>query len=88
MEHLVAALFTFFCPTWKAMLTEEKFEQLVTKFRKGTLDQELLEKVRCPLEDLKAIHFRFLKVLPPGPIAHEDEVPKFERVSIFSFRSD
>ena len=62
-ERMVAAIFTHFTAAWKCMMSENNFHELFAKFRRGALDQELLEKVRSPYADLKATDFRFLKVL-------------------------
>jgi len=60
---MVAALFTFFSAQFAGMLSSHNFKDLTNKFRRGVLDQELLEKVRSPVADLKNTDFRFLKVL-------------------------
>ena len=59
----ISALFARFLPEFARVMSDAKAEELVAKFRRGALDQELLEKTRTKFAALEWRHFRFLAQL-------------------------
>ena len=64
------------------MMSPQNFKELAGKFRRGVLDQELLEKVRSPVADLKATDFRFLKVLQQISLLRSQPLNECNRVIV------
>ena len=58
----VAALFTHWSASWQAMLTPDAWNKAVTKFKRGGLDTELVEKCNSKVLH-SATEFRFLQTL-------------------------
>jgi len=77
----LAALFAHFLPEFVRNMSDSKAEELVSKFRRGALDQELLEKTRTKFANLEWRHFRFLAQLGVEGVAaaspsHESASPE------------
>ena len=58
-----AVIFHKFFPEWQTLLDAKRVEELETKYRRGYLDSELIEKYRVQSPEVKATSFRFLVAL-------------------------
>ena len=59
--YKTCALFTHFAPQIRAAVTDQSWEKLVARFRRGGFDNELQEKCACEKADLNISDFRFLQ---------------------------
>lgn len=72
MVRHAACLFTAWLPQFQTVVTGPALVQLVDRFNRGTLDRELIEKVRSQDENLAVHDWRFLTALSDyRPPAHD-----------------